>query len=515
MKNKNLQLGLITLLYFIVVGLALMSKKPLCIDSTVVEKIDRITYGIKESIFRCSAYKIVPYSEYFDKNKTVLELRIEGLAYFLNKIEPLNRRFSLVIDEKNPIAFSISDKKIIIGSSLLEAQGHLERAIIKIWLLDKLPKQVDTGLFSEVTTDFLYFAYTGSFNIEDPLLRIRTHLGDVRWPQVLKSKETYCDSPWKLSEHFGTCGSLQSNINLNEQNILNLSLRPLLTSVWIKTFSELSFAGQISFVSHFSDYLRSQRLTSEKAIEMLLMENSPLKQGVVNIKRVTDLMYSSTFVQAKSEYRQFYSGLANNLQLAGVSDSFAEAYFDYLFEYPDELSTNSVFFKNLISAAQKNPQMQIAVKDQNQIWILPSKVSLPIKTFDQIKSQQYIFMACLKLQDIKMAQFFNQAEKLLLIKGCDQNKSIDFAALISSGMQGFSRQNKNLAFIQFHLPSFELKAKDLAHVKNFFALVENRDFAKAEFQTLGWSQIQWFEELQAYRPNAVIEAIELFRSEIN
>ena len=114
-----------------------------------------------------------------------------------------------------------------------------------------------------------------------------------------------------------------------------------------------------------------------------------------------------------------------------------------------------------------------------------------------------------------MKQFFNQAEKLLLIKGCDQKKNIDFGSLVTKGVQAFSGNNKQLAFIQFHLPSFEMKAKELAHIKNFFELVNTRDVTKPEFQTLGWSQIQWFEESQAYKPQAVVDAIQLFRVETN
>ena len=45
--------------------------------------------------------------------------------------------------------------------------------------------------------------------------------------------------------------------------------------------------------------------------------------------------------------------------------------------------------------------------------------------------------------------------------------------------------------------------------------MKNRDVSKAEFQTLGWSQIKWYEDSQAYKPEAVIDAIELFRTDIN
>ena len=57
-----------------------------------------------------------------------------------------------------------------------------------------------------------------------------------------------------------------------------------------------------------------------------------------------------------------------------------------------------------------------------------------------------------------------------------------------------------------------MKQKELAHVNNFFELVENRDVNRQEFRTLGWSQIQWSDDYYAYKPKATIEAIEFFRN---
>ncbi|MBC7467587.1 MAG: hypothetical protein H7256_16470 [Bdellovibrio sp.] len=516
MNTERVQNGLLVSLYVVLLALILVTKKPLCIDSNGVDKIDRVTATKTETIYRCSSQVKVPYSAYFEQTKDQLEGRIESVLLFLNKIDPLQSRFKITIDETKPIDFSVKDNQIRIGSNLLDSPGHFERAIFKIWLNERINTKVDQqNLFTEVAADFLYYAYNGSLNIEDPLVKLKTKIGNSRWPNVLKSKEGYCDSPWKISEHYSSCGSMELQNQLSNQTVLELSLRPLLTSVWIKSYSELSYKSKIVYLNKFSQYLQTQSLNSEKAIEVLLTDSHPLKQGMMNIKKVTDFLNSSNLVQSQKEYREFYARLAINLQQSGVNDSFAEAYFDYLFEYPDSLSTKSEFFKSLVALSIKNPSLQIAVKDQDQIWILPTQSSLPLKTFDQMKTQQHVFFACLGLKDINMSQFFNQTDKLLLIKGCDSNKKFDFASLVSGGVRSFSSHNKNLAFIQFHLPSFEMKAKELAHIKNFFELVKNRDVNKAEFQTLGWSQIKWYEDSQAYKPDAVIDAIELFRTDIN
>lgn len=516
MNTERLQNWLLASLYVVLLALILVTKKPLCIDSNSVDKIDRVTASKTETIYRCSSQVKVPYSTYFEQTKDHLEGRIESVLLFLNKIDPLQARFKITIDETKPIDFSVKDNQIRIGSNLLDSPGHFERAIFKIWLNERVNTKVDQqSLFTEVAADFLYYAYNGSLNIEDPLVKLKTKVGNSKWPNVLKSKEGYCDSPWKISEHYTSCGSMELESQLSNQAVLELSLRPLLSSVWIKSYSELSYKSKIAYLNKFSEYLKTQNLNSEKAIEVLLTDSHPLKQGMMNIKKVTDFLNSSNLVQSQKEYREFYARLAINLQQSGVNDSFAEAYFDYLFEYPDSLSTKSVFFKSLVALSIKNPNLQIAVKDQDQIWILPTQSSLPLKTFDQMKTQQHVFFACLGLKDINMSQFFNQTDKLLLIKGCDSNKKFDFASLVSGGVRSFSSHNKNLAFIQFHLPSFEMKAKELAHIKNFFELVKNRDVSKAEFQTLGWSQIKWYEDSQAYKPDAVIDAIELFRTDIN
>ncbi|MBC7420849.1 MAG: hypothetical protein H7328_08975 [Bdellovibrio sp.] len=517
--NMNLERWLMSLsagIFAALLVLIVSTKKPLCIDSRIVDKIDRVSLDKTETIFRCSMGQMVPYSRYFDENKDALEARLENIALFIRNIEPFTQGMQIRINEIQPIIFKITDHQIEIGSQLFNSSAHFERALFKVWLQERLKRDLHSQqLFIEVAADFLLYALNGNLEVEDPILKLKTKIGGSRWPQVLKSKDGYCESPWKASEHFADCALMKNPEHLNNDLLLSLSLRPLMTSVWIKAYSELSFKERTRFLHLIPRYLQTQQLSSEKAISMVMTDVHPLKQGMMNIKKMTDLMNSSSLIQNEKEYREFYSRVAQNLQQAGVNDSFAEAYFDYLFEYPESISVQSALFKNLELAATKFPQLQIAIKDKSQIWILPGHFSLPLKSFDQIRTQQHIFLACLSLKEIEMTQFFKHAEKLLLIKGCDQNKTTDYVSLVSDGVQGFSRQNKQLAFIQFHVPSFEMKANELLHIKNFFDLVQSRDMTKPEFQTLGWSQIQWYEDSQAYKPKAIIDAIELFRTETN
>lgn len=517
MKTERLLFSLLIGLFTLTMGLYLTIKKPQCIDSRIVDKIDNVENEKKmESIYRCAYYKRIPYSRYFEQNTEALTERIQNIGIFLQNLESFQAPISIKITQQQPLHFKINKHQIEIGPQLLKSQAHFERAIIKIWLSERIkPEMISQALFSEVAADFLFYVYQGRLEIEDPIVGSKTQVGLYRWPEILKSKESYCESAWKISEHFEECGQINDNGQLTYANIITLSLRPLMTSVWIQSYQGLNYKQKRKFIQLLPKYLKTQQLSSEKIIEMLLSENQPLKFGMLNIKKMSDLMNSSILVQNESEYRQFYSNVTFHLQKAGVSDSFAEVYFDYLFEYPDDISTKSVLFNHLNKIATKNPQIQLAIKDKAKIWILPGSLSLPLSSFQQIKAQQQIYFACLGLKEIPMGKFINQAEKLLLIRGCDQSKKIDFESLVLKGLPLFSSKNKQLAFIQFHLPSFEMKAKELAHIKNFFDLVNVRDVSKPEFQILGWRQVQWYEDSQAYKPQAVVDAIEMFRTETN
>lgn len=515
MKTDRWLMVLVGTLVGLIFALMLSMKKPLCIDSNDIESIYRVTNTKTEKIYKCSARINVPYSKYFAEETDFLKSRTEPLLTYLKNLGPLSQRIRITINDDQPLVFRVRKNQLIIGKKLLNVSGHLERGLIKIWLAER--KAESAGLknyvFTEAVTDFLFHAYKGSFKIEDPLTMMKINFANVKWPQVLTSRDGYCESSWKVSEHYYYCSNKKLSMQIDDDLIAALSLRPLLTTVMIKSYNDLDFEGKIKLLNQFDQYLRSQKLDSAKSIEMVLNEIHPLKKGIMNIKKISDLVSSSALVNSKKEYREFYARFAMGLQQAGVSDSFAEAYFDFIFEYPDELDINSKFFKSLVQTAIKNPNVQIALKDKNQIWVLPSKASLPINSFDMIKSQQHVLMACLDMKTLNVANYFNQSEKLLMIKGCGSSRNIDFESLVQSGVRGFSFKNKKIAFIQFHLPSFEMKANELSHIQNFFELVKSRDVSKKEFQVLGWSQIQWSDDFSAYKPKAAIDAIEYFRDD--
>ena len=503
-------------------GLILALKNPICIDSSIVEKLDSVSAAevmsakpalTIESAYSCYEHKATSYSEKLISTESIVSKKLKNVILVLESIQKFKNKVQIVVRHDKPLIFEIQKSKLTIGNSLLRADGHLQRGIIKIWVHENESQlQIQSSLFEDVVSDFLYYVINGDLSIEDPLTGIKTKLGSAQWPQVLKSTEAYCDSSWKASEHFQTCGLIESpTAEETVRQMMTLSLRPLLSSSLIASYKNLSFANQQNLLQNFNQFLQKRTLTPEKMIEFVMHESNPLKQGILNVKSFSDLFVSAD-IFSKQEYKQLYAGLTSELQNAGFSDSFAEAYFDFIIEVPDQILTQSSFFKSVELASKKNLNLQIAIKDQNQIWIMPSRTALPLSAFDKIKSRQNIYFACSGLKEIKIEKFFEQTEKLMMIKGCDQTQDYKFSTLFESGIKEFIRLNDKIKFVQFHIPSLEMKQAELAHVNNFFELVENRDVNRQEFRTLGWSQIQWSDEYHAYKPKAAIEAIEIFRN---
>lgn len=518
-QNKRLLLFSSVCTYLCFLGLILALKKPLCIDSIVVQKIDRVTVSQTESAYSCNLNRQVNYSSELEGYIGKISPNLERTILLLNSMKPFRNKLQISIREDRPLMFDVNKNRINIGTRFVHLDYHLNRALIKSWIFEnKNNIKIDTSLFEESMTDFILFIATGRVELEDPVDKVRTKLGSVKWPQVIKTTKGYCTSAWKYAEHIESCESSQNskitpNVgDVNDDALAAIySLRPLLTSSLIGSYSEMKLKQRRDLVQNLDKIIFNMHLPSEKVIESLLIDANPLHNGIININKFTDLILSST-LKSRSEVYQFYTGVTQQLQQFGVTDTFAEAYFDYMIEYDGRIDQNSAFYKALDSAAVNNSNIQIALKDSKNIWILPSKTALPISVFNQIQSRQTVFWGCANSKNIQVSQYFKKTEKLMLINECDQVIAFDFDSLFQDGVKGFISKNHKFKFVQLHLPSIEMIQNELASSQNYFELVKNRDVNQKEFKTLGWSQVQWKKDLQAYRPKAVIDAIEYFRN---
>lgn len=514
MKKKFLTT--FSLLCFGLLSLALLhvTKKPLCIDSKVVERIDMIDGEKAETIFRCSIHRHVPYSPYFvEKLKTLTE-RVQTAERLLESIEPFNQRVQVAIVLDRPFLFKIRGHQILIGEGMLKVPGHLEKALSKIWYREKNQTLfAQQAVMEEVFTDFLVFLQRGSLRYGDPESVKVTALAPVKWPFVLKSGSAYCESGWKQSEHYEYCKDL-SDEDVLDQEVVEMSLRPLLATSWVESYKSLSVKERYEFNQLLTSLLRKEH---EPALPIVSTRNHPNAQATQLLKAAEVVKNVNAFVahsklKLDSDVHKFFvSYFTDELRKNGFQGSFAEAAFDVLFISEDKLAVDSPTLKHFRSLAKENPQLQMAVQDSESLWMLPSRYPISLNSFGQIRATRVALEKCGGYDFSFVLGYADKTEKLLIINNCDHKVDFAFKKFLKEGAAGFGSENKGMAFVQFHMPSLLMKRQELEAVNDVFEFIQKRDVESPSFKSLGWQEVRWSEQSDAYQPKAFVDAIEWFR----
>jgi hypothetical protein len=486
-----------------------LSRKPLCIDSKVVERIDRGA----ETVYQCSQNHHIPFSVYFSRELPGIEARVQQVEKFLERVGPMESRLRLVIVKDKPEYFAIDGNTISMGEAMIEARGHLEKALLKKWYRENSPNLFAyEGLFEEVFTDFAIYLIKGSLKIEDPFRGVQTKLNGSRWPQVLKSTKAYCQSPWKRSEHYQFCKELATHVDLPSDQILELSVRPLLVSSWVESYRGLGLKDQYQFVKLLKDLISTEHVPELPLVRTggVIPDADPLAEASEAIKNVSYYLTSSSLTQYSESHRVFITLVANNLGRFGYKESFGGAYFDMIYISDAKLNPASDFFKSFQVMAKKNPKIKIAVKDQDRLWMLPSVYPVQWKSLDSIRANRTVYGKCGHYDFNFVWSFANITDKLMIVNTCG-DKKFDLTDYLKDGPEGFGSQNKNVGFIQFHLPSLLMRRDKLSHVDNVYDLVRRREIDNPVFQSLGWREIKYSEKAEAYQPKSVVDGIEWFK----
>ncbi|WP_413292456.1 hypothetical protein ACLSU7_13700 [Bdellovibrio sp. HCB185ZH] len=486
-----------------------MNQRPLCIDSKVVEKIDRTSGRHEDLVYRCAVNKATRYSTYFGENLRDLNLRIGATERLLESIEPFYQKVQLVILGDHPDMFRIKGHVIYMGQNLVEAPGHLEKALAKIWYRERNETLfVQQELMEEVATDFLVYLMAGDLDIGDPSTHVKTAILPVKWPYVIKSPEAYCDSPWKQSEDYEICASGQ-NLSSIAPEVLEMSLRPLLLNSWVKAYKSLSMGERYQFSRKMGLIIRGEY---NPVLSVAGDSNaSTLARATAVLKNFNQYVASADLTKTSNTYRLFAANFANELRSHGYEKAFAEASFDVLYVSNQKLSADTKAFQELLKIAKEQPQTQIALRDQENLWMLPSKFPIPIKTFGQIKANRTIVEKCGGYSFSYVMDYSDSTEKLLVVEHCDPKVEIKYREYLKSGAEGFALENKGMSFVQFHLPSLLMKRDELASVLNVQDFIKKRDVDNPSFKSLGWQEVRFSQTANAYQPKAYVDAIEWFR----
>ena len=489
------------------------SRRPLCIDSKLVDKIDIVTSRGSETVYSCSARKSVPFSPYLNEMLPFIKDRLQDAEITLKGISPLHSPVQLEIRLNQPWIFTVENHAIVLGEKLFLSEGHLEKAIFKVWYREREPSTFAySQLAEESITDFLLYLSKSEINIEDRLKGFRTKTDAVRWPQVIKTPASYCESPWKNSEHYQTCFVGKNSEDILSENLMELSLRPLVTSALIDSYQQLSFSGKNEMIRNFSSFVSSERRPPLNIIGALWESHpSPILMSREVLKEIQEYMFRASETQSHASYKLLVSHFTENLRKKGFQDATSEVFFDFIYEADQLVDKSSPLFKQLKKLSDNNKDLQIALVDPKHIWFLPANDSLERGLFVQIRSHQRIVEKCGPFDFAFVTNYASNADKLMIIDSCKKKSPQELQAYLVEGPAGFARNNKGISFVQFHMPSLMIKSDFIPPQANVVALMQTRDVNSPILQTLGWQELLWEKGVDAYRPKAQIEAIQWFR----
>ncbi len=486
-----------------------LSQRPLCIDSKVVERIDRVTEAGTESLYRCALNKAIPFNEYFNSNLRNWSYRIQRTEKMLESLEPFYRKIQITVLPDRPNLFRLQGHHLYIGAEILEAPGHLEKALAKVWYQERNDQPfAQQELMEEVMTDFLIHLESGDLDIGDPGTHILTALRKVKWPFIIKSVEDYCESPWKRSEHYVLCENSKVQHELYQQ-VVEMSLRPLLVGSMVKAYRKLNLADRYAFLMKLPQFIRQENnLPTQTAF---VNPQTYLQRAGEAIRNITIFVSSPQPLKKSRVHRMFVANFTNELNSNGYSEAFMDASFDVLLVSQDRIDEKSSTFKELLKQSLTHPDQQIAIRDRENLWMLPAKYPISVQSFGQMKASKTIIEKCGGYSFSFVMDYADVTEKLLVVDRCDKTKDVAYSAYLKDGAQGFALQNKGTAFVQFHIPSLLLKKTDLQTAGNVFEFIKKRDVDNPSFKGLGWQEVRWDNKVHAYQPKAYVDAIEWFR----
>lgn len=485
MRNIQLwiSLSLGSLMIFVLI-FAFIARKPLCIDSKIVERIDSISASGTASAYRCGLHKHVDYDEKLTAEIKDLGRRLQVLEKYFDWIGGLQSRISLTVIADSNDFYRIQDHQVFIGDGFLRAPGQLEKTLLKVWISERASGSLlAQPLVIESLTDLLYFSLAGDFNVQDVSSKISLDEDlQARWPRVLNSFSGYCRSPWRMNEDISRCERDKATETLSANNVDLLSLRPLLTQSLINSYQKMRSAERIQWMLDLSQSLGGKDFSSENKTPHEMIKN---------------------FVQFFSENQKFGIFLETEIKERGFSeiDQLANR-FDYLV-FADDLKVP--WLKPLAKANQKST---IAI-EHGGIQVANEESGLEIHNLAPLVAQTGIIVQCGDIDFNKVKSVSKRVEKLLYIKWCE-GEELDILPYFEKGATALAFKNRDLQFIEFHTPSLRLALRRTPSLENV-SVLQAQNIQARLFDYLGWQEPQFDILLKAYRAKSVIEAVDWYR----
>jgi hypothetical protein len=163
--------------------------------------------------------------------------------------------------------------------------------------------------------------------------------------------------------------------------------------------------------------------------------------------------------------------------------------------------------KDVLAQVDQHSHEMIGLQLGETLQMGSSAEPLNLQSIGSVKAIQAIYFHCgiPKLQD--MLALSHKVEKLIFINSCGQVQ-LRFDGLFNYGIESFARQNPDVKFAEFHLPSLVLAVQKLKGQNPIELLAKNK---MDSLEPIGWASPQFDDNVGAYRAKSAVEAIDWYR----
>ncbi len=447
-----------------------ITRKPLCINSKLVDKIDRVSIGLREEIYRCDSNKKVIYSTYWSQQSRQVALRLNSLESILDRLNiSIGRKPQVVIISGRQQVSYFHDVTLYLSEDLFLTQGVLERELIRFWLKERNEALFSQNqLLAEALVENILLLSVGRYNIHNYEVKNAAN-AKFLWPQNLKSSSLECRYSKKFSDSISFCIA-------DETQPFYQDVKPYFVRAWIESSETLKIQEKLKLI---------------RDVILLNPEN----------------------VQKTSYGGRFLFEFASRLQKFGLNQPVDNPEFDLVYAIDKDIDDKGNLKKSIQEFSRKNEDLKIAIMDNEKVLFYPSGVMLNKKSLKSWKTKHMIYQSCKEMSFNKVSSFVNATTKILLIRSCEQNENRPLQKYYQTGIAGFALQNPETTFVHIHLPSLVLKETELDVEHDIFEQLSKEEVKNAVAQSFGWQQVEWNKQLKAYAPKAYVDAIDLFRIE--
>lgn len=441
-----------------------LAKKPLCLDSELISKVDRWTDTKKVTAYSCSRAKWIPFDEELQTELPEISKRLHPLELLLGHTKNPKGPWIEVVWLNEPVGtLRIQDDKIFISQDLMQSKNRLNEAVARLWLRALDPS---AGLANSVLEGALAWVLLLDSGTMDP--------SSAPWMQRLKMEGS---------------GLLAGSASQALGQILFAGMKDLSVRESAQIPQEIA-----RFVNSLQD--QNASLRESDSIPTLGELSDRLEEILVQLER-----YRPKNPNAVNAWEHWTASAHARLQTP-------HAKFVELIEISPDLDSQTEDMILSIKSVS-NPNTSWAVVSGQKIWLSGTSEPLAVEAFPHLKTFQVTYVSCKDPTPETLNILEKQSDRIFLAHHCGALGQLAFSGLLKGGFEDFAKDNPNLSFVQLHMASMP---KALASkTPELLNSVYKKNWNSPLFIDLGWQRPEWDQQIKAFRAHSVNDAIQAFR----